>query len=97
MKLALAYHKKEWWDEADIEYHKTLEIDPKMTEAYFRLGEVFRNKSWWDEAIEMWKKYVEINPNSELATQSQENIRMVEIWRKELQLSPSAAKKKIIK
>jgi hypothetical protein len=45
----------------------------------------------------MWKKYVEINPDSETARAAQENIRMVELWKKELLISPSAAKKKILK
>jgi tetratricopeptide (TPR) repeat protein len=95
--LANSYFKKEWWDEADIEYHKTLELDPTLMEVYYKLGDVYRSKGWWDEAIEMWKKYIDRNPDSELANLSQDNIRMIEIWKKELQLSPSAGRKKIIK
>jgi tetratricopeptide (TPR) repeat protein len=95
--LAQSYFKKDWLDEADIEYHKALEINQELEEVYFRLGEVYRKKAWWDEAIEMWKKYVEKNPDSETARLAQENIRMAELWKKELLISPSAGKKKLIK
>lgn len=95
--LAESYFKKDWQDEADIEFHKALEINPDLDEAYFKLGEVYRKKAWWDEALEMWKKYVERNPDSETARTAQENMRMVELWKKELLISPSAGKKKILK
>jgi tetratricopeptide (TPR) repeat protein len=95
--LAEAYFKKEWWDEAEIEYQNSAEIDPSMTEALFKLGEVYRRKGWWEEAIEMWKAYILKNPESENARSAQESIRMVEVWKKELQLSPTVSRKKVIK
>jgi hypothetical protein len=45
----------------------------------------------------MWKKYMEIVPDGDLTRSAQENIRMVEVWKKELMLSPSSSRKKLIK
>jgi tetratricopeptide (TPR) repeat protein len=95
--LAEAYFKKEWWDEADIEYHKALELNTGLFEAYYKLGEVYRWKGWWDEAMKMWGVYIEKNPESELGRSAMENVRMVEIWKKEFVFSPSSSRKKLIK
>jgi hypothetical protein len=45
----------------------------------------------------MWGVYIEKNPESELGRSAMENVRMVEIWKKEFVFSPSSSRKKLIK
>ncbi len=51
------------YDDAIAFYQKTLELDPKSSEAYNNMGFAYYDKGELDKSIEMQRKALEINPN----------------------------------
>jgi tetratricopeptide (TPR) repeat protein len=62
MSLAYLYHRKGQFDKAMELYNKVLEIDPKMSEAYFNMADIWRQRGRTDKTIEMYHSIVSTNP-----------------------------------
>ena len=98
LQLGKVYIRRQWWDEAMVELKKSQELKPDLHEIHFHLGQVYRYKSWWDEAIAELQKYTESpNPEEDRVVQAIDLIQQIQVWKKELQVSPSAGQSKLIK
>ena len=67
---ALGRHK-----EAESAYRKALELDPKYTEAWFNLGNLYRDSGRSTSAIEAYEQVVEIGADTGLATSALEQLK----------------------
>lgn len=47
--------------QAEAQYRETLKIDPKYSQALYRLGIIYTQTRQYDLAIECWRQYVKIN------------------------------------
>jgi len=50
-------------DESIAAFKKTLEINPKYSDAYYNLGVAYAKKDQLDEAIKLLQKALEYNPD----------------------------------
>ncbi len=62
MSLAYLHHRKGEFEKAMDMYKKVLEIDPRMSEAYFNMADIWRQKGRMDKTIEMYQMIVSTNP-----------------------------------
>lgn len=62
MSLAYLYHRKGQFDKAMELYQKVLDIDPKMSEAYFNMADIWRQRGNINKSIEMYQSIVSTNP-----------------------------------
>lgn len=61
---ALACHEQKDLDQAAALYLKSIELDPKLMEAYFNLGLVYLERHEYDRATEMFLRVIELRPES---------------------------------
>lgn len=63
--LGVAYSQAEMFDEAVVEYGKSLEFDPDNPEAHYNLGVLYADlKNDPDAAIGHYQKYLQLNPKA---------------------------------
>jgi len=62
-RLANAFHSSDLTANAELEYLRTLELNPKYTKAINELGWIYFDAGKLDKAIEFWEKAYSINPN----------------------------------
>jgi tetratricopeptide (TPR) repeat protein len=98
LQLGKVYIRRGWWDEAQVEMKKAQELKPGLSEIHFHLGQIYRSKSWWDEALKEFQLYLDTpTPDEEKGSQAIDWIRQIQVWKAELQISPSAGQSKLIK
>ena len=62
-KEGLHLYNKRKYDEAIVEFKKSLELNQKHYDAHFNLGVVYYAKNMSDESIAELKRAIEVNPN----------------------------------
>jgi len=63
--LAVAYTHAKFYDEAIIEYTKSLEFNPDNAEAHYNLGLIYSNARFNQEkTVAHYKKYLELKPDA---------------------------------
>lgn len=62
--LANFYQRKKDFTQAEVEYRKIIDADPKKTDGYKGLGYFFMNQKKFDLAVTQFKKYVELDPKN---------------------------------
>ena len=62
--LGLLFENQKQYDSATIYYLKTLQIDPKYTNAIINLGLLFYNQKQYDSANFYYRKALSIDPNN---------------------------------
>jgi len=98
LQLGKVYIERQWWDEALVELKKTNDLRPNYPDVHFYLGQVYRYKSWWDEALDQFQKYLDApGDDVDKASQARDVMQQIEIWKRQLQTSPSAGNTKLIK
>src|SRR5437016_1904949 len=55
--------KLQQYPEAIISYSRALEIDPRYTEAHFRLAQCLEKQSDWPGAVQELQRTISLNPN----------------------------------
>lgn len=58
------YYKNKDWNNAEIEYKKALEINPKNSDTHNVLGVIYYNKNMYDKAMAEYRIALEINPKN---------------------------------
>ncbi|MBV9770997.1 MAG: tetratricopeptide repeat protein [Bryobacterales bacterium] len=53
-----------FYEQAEAEYQRAIELDPANGDAYRRLGQVYENNNRLDEALTVFKKAVELEPRN---------------------------------
>lgn len=79
--LGSTYYWLQKYTEAVDMYLTALALDPNYVEAHFNLAVAFADAQIFDEAIREWRTVIELAPESQAATTSTENIRMIEEFR----------------
>jgi Tfp pilus assembly protein PilF len=98
LQLGKVYIRRGWWDEAQVEMKKAQALKPEQSEIHFHLGQIYRSKSWWEEALKEYQTYLDTpTPEEDKGAQAIEWIRQIQVWKSELQISPSAGQSKLIK
>lgn len=62
--LANFYQRKKDFTQAEAEYKKIIDADPKKIDGYKALGYFFINQKKFDQAVAQFKKYVELDPKN---------------------------------
>lgn len=62
LNLGVVYYAKGFYDNAELEYKKTLEINPRDIEAHYNLGNAYERKGMVDAAIKEYQETVRYNP-----------------------------------
>jgi len=62
--LANFYQRKKDFTQAEAEYEKIIDADPKKIDGYKALGYFFINQKKFDQAVAQFKKYVELDPKN---------------------------------
>ncbi len=52
-----------FYEQAEAEYQRAIELDPSNGDAYRRLGQVYERNNRLDQALAVYKKAVELDPN----------------------------------
>lgn len=60
--LGLSYSQLNMFEEAEKEFKQAIYLNPKFTEGYHYLGQLYFQKKDYDKAIEQWYKILEIEP-----------------------------------
>src|SRR3989339_1022293 len=60
--LGVVHSSKDFYDYAEYEYKKTLEINPKDIEAHYNLGNAYERKGILDNAIKEYQDAIRYNP-----------------------------------
>ncbi len=63
LALGSHYYGKEDYDDAVKEFRAALSVDPKSTNAYFRLALLYQATESWTEALAMLDKLLELEPD----------------------------------
>lgn len=58
------YYKKKDWNNAEIEYKKALEVNPKNGDIHNVLGVIYYNKNMHDKAMAEYRLAIEVNPKN---------------------------------
>lgn len=56
------YYKMGLYEEAIVNFRKSIEADPEFIDAYYNLGSVYEFLQQYDEALPVFKKIIVINP-----------------------------------
>ncbi len=73
--LGVAYAQAKLYDDAVVEYEKSLEFDPENGDAYYNLGILYEETEGDPErAIKSYKNYLSLNPAAEDFDEIQERI-----------------------
>ena len=94
--LGVVHSSKDFYDYAEYEYKKTLEINPKDIEAHYNLGNAYERKGILDNAIKEYQDAIRYNPYYADAYNNLGNIykkthlldKAIEHYKKAIQCNP---------
>jgi len=61
--IGLCYEKLKDLNQARAYYRKSVTVDLKYSEAYYRIGETFRKERFWENAVHYYKKALRVKPD----------------------------------
>jgi len=94
--LGVVHSAKGFYDYAEFEYKKTLEINPRDIEAHYNMGNVYERKGMLDTAMREYQEALRYNPFYADAYNNLGNIyknrhlldRAIELYKKAIQCNP---------
>jgi len=72
--IGVGFYNAQETKEAIRYWEKVIELDPKMTDAYFQLGAAYLSIKDNAKSEEMFKKVIELDPTSENAKMAKEML-----------------------
>ncbi len=78
-------------------FQQAIELDSKLSEAYYSLGEIFDSQQKWDEAVKNYRQVVELNSESQQSyyglkkalAEKQEWLETIDCYRQVIKLEAS--------
>jgi Tfp pilus assembly protein PilF len=67
LEVGMFYFLNNKFDQAIVEFEKTIAMNPKNAEAYYNLGLIYQTKNNKEMAIEMFKKALTFKPDHKLS------------------------------
>ena len=66
-KLGKAYYDRENYGKAVTEYRTAININPKVKDYYYSLGELYEKLGFWSDAANEYRQILKLTPNDTLA------------------------------